>query len=145
MKNIFKHLIIILFLLFVYIIPFSIIGISTDSQRCSVENFWCIGDILWSYSIFIAFIYKVYPMWVVTVLYIAYYQYIKKNVDNKNRIVSSILYIFIILLLGLYILPDESSNTYLILVLLDIIISIIFGYLLYKLMIYSFKEKLIYK
>ncbi len=39
--------------------------------------------------------------------------------------------------------PDESSNTYLMLVLLDIPISIIFGYLLYKLMIYSFREKLI--
>lgn len=39
--------------------------------------------------------------------------------------------------------PDESSNTYLMLVLLDIPISIIFGYLLYKLMIYSFREELI--
>ena len=39
--------------------------------------------------------------------------------------------------------PDESSNTYLMLVLLDIPISITLGYLLYKLIIYSFREKLI--
>lgn len=143
MKNIFKHLVIILFLLFVYVIPFSIIGVSTNYERCSVENFWCIGDILWSYSIFIAFIYKVYSMWIIILLYIFYYQYLLKYFTKKNRIISSILYVFIIVLLGLYILPDESLNTYITLVLLDIPISIVLGYILYKLMLVSFIEELI--
>ena len=62
---------------------------------------------------------------------------------NKNRVMSSILHVFIILLVGLYIIPNESSNTYTMLVLLDIPIGIILGYLLYKLMIYSFREELI--
>ncbi len=80
-------------------------------------------------------------MWVVIILYIIYFQYFKKYIINKNRVISSILYVFIILLLGLYIVPKESPNTYLMLVLLDIPISITLGYLLYKLIIYSFREK----
>ena len=114
-----------------------------EGNPCPASNYWCIGDILWSYFMFLSFIHKAYSMWVVIILYIIYFQYFKKYIINKNRVISSILYVFIILLLGLYIVPKESPNTYLMLVLLDIPISITLGYLLYKLIIYSFREKLI--
>ncbi len=114
-----------------------------EGNPCPASNYWCIGDILWVYFMFLVFIHKVYSMWVVIILYIIYYQYLKKYKVNKNRVMSSILYVFIILLVGLYIIPNESSNTYIMLVLLDIPIGIILGYLLYKLMIYSFREELI--
>ena len=114
-----------------------------EGNPCPASNYWCIGDILWVYFMFLVFIHKVYSMWVVIILYIIYYQYLKKYMANKIRVMSSILHVFIILLVGLYIIPNESSNTYIMLVLLDIPISIILGYLLYKLMIYSFREELI--
>ena len=143
MEKAFKHLLIVLFLLFIHIIPFVMNIILGEGNPCPASNYWCIGDILWVYFMFLVFIHKVYSMWVVIILYIIYYQYLKKYMANKNRVMSSILYVFIILLVGLYIIPNESSNTYIMLVLLDIPISIILGYLLYKLMIYSFREELI--
>ncbi|HAD78496.1 MAG TPA: hypothetical protein DCF99_02475 [Flavobacteriaceae bacterium] len=141
MEKAFKHFLIVLFLLFIHIIPFVMNIILKEGNPCPASNYWCIGDILWSYFMFLSFIHKAYSMWVVIILYIIYFQYFKKYIINKNRVISSILYVFIILLLGLYIVPKESPNTYLMLVLLDIPISITLGYLLYKLIIYSFREK----
>ena len=120
MEKLFKHLLIVLFLLFIYVIPLDIKAISSNLGRCTISNYWCMEDVLRTYLMFLVFIYKVYSMWVVIILYIIYYHYLKKCMINKNRVIGSILYVFTILLLGLYVLPDESSNTYLMLVLLDI-------------------------
>ncbi len=141
--NILKHILIIITSIFIFTIPIiSFINYSTSD--CSISNFWCIGDFLYTYLLTsVLMIRLVYPFLIIILFSITYNYLFKKYFHRKNRIIVSIFYALILLVLGFSItvfLLKENEFKNLTIALIFIPTPLIIGFIMDKIMFLSYKE-----
>ncbi len=118
---------------------------SYSTSDCSISNFWCIGDFLYTYLLTsVLMIRLVYPFLIIILFSIAYNYLFKKYFHRKNRIIVSIFYALILLVLGfsinVFILEENEFKNYTTIALIFIPTPLIIGFLMDKIMYLTHKE-----
>lgn len=112
---------------------------------CSISNFWCIGDFLYTYLLTsVLMIRLVFPFLIIILISITYNYLFKKNFHRKNRIIVSIFYALILLVLGfsitVFLLKENEFRNHTTIALIFIPTPLIIGFIIDKIMFLSYKE-----